>query len=46
MIIDTEEIKDFMFENLIQAGLAPLEEDLEIIADIVFDYLIHIGVIE
>jgi hypothetical protein len=44
--IRTADIKDFFFNNLIKAGLAPEDGDLEVIADIVFDYFIHIGLVQ
>jgi YozD-like protein len=38
--IDTEEIAEFFYQELIKRGYAPGEEELEEIADITFDYLI------
>ena len=45
-IIDTEEIKDFFYQELINRGFSPSEEEAEELADICFDYLYEIGVIE
>jgi len=46
VIIDTEEIEEFLFNELIKRGFAPGKKEVEEIADIVFDYLISIDVIE
>ncbi len=46
VIIDTEEIEEFLFNELIKRGFAPWKKEVEEIADIVFDYLISIDVIE
>jgi hypothetical protein len=46
VIIDTENIKEFFYQELIQRGYAPTEEEAEEMADITFDYLLEIGVIE
>jgi hypothetical protein len=45
-IIDTEEIKEYFFGELFHRGYLPTEEEAETIADICFDYLLEIGVIE
>lgn len=45
MFIYEKDIKDFFFNKLIEAGLAPESGDLQIISDIVFDYLVNIGVL-
>lgn len=44
--IDTEEIMNFFFQELIQRGHVPEEEELEVLADIMFDFLLDKGVIE
>lgn len=41
VIIDTEEIAEFIYKELIERGYAPEEEEIEEIADIVFDFLIE-----
>ncbi|MFE7152442.1 YozD family protein, partial [Heyndrickxia sporothermodurans] len=44
--IDTEEIAEFFFQELIKRGYAPNEEEVEEIADITFDYLIAKSIID
>jgi hypothetical protein len=39
--IDTEEIAEFFFQELIRRGYVPSEEELEEIADITFEYLLE-----
>ncbi|MHC0035681.1 YozD family protein [Pseudoneobacillus sp. C159] len=39
--IDTEEIAEFFFQELVKRGYVPSEEELEEIADITFDYLLE-----
>ncbi|MGE8204231.1 YozD family protein [Heyndrickxia sp. NPDC080065] len=46
VIIDTEEIAEFFFQELIKRGYAPKEEEVEEIADITFDYLIAKSIID
>ncbi|MGG4504227.1 YozD family protein [Heyndrickxia sporothermodurans] len=46
VFIDTEEIAEFFFQELIKRGYAPNEEEVEEIADITFDYLIAKSIIE
>lgn len=45
-MIYESDIQDFFFHKLIAAGLAPEQGDLEVISNIVFDYLIELGVID
>jgi hypothetical protein len=45
-IISTEDISDFIYQKLIQQGYAPKEEECEDLADIMFDYLIELGIVE
>jgi hypothetical protein len=45
-MIYESDIQDFFFHKLIAAGLAPEQGDLQVISDIVFEYLIEIGVID
>jgi hypothetical protein len=33
------DMKDYLFEKLVKAGLAPNDDDLDVITEIVFDYL-------
>jgi hypothetical protein len=44
-MIRTTDVEDFFFKHLVKAGLAPSSGDLEIISDIVFEFLIDIGII-
>ena len=46
LVINTEEIEQFLFSKLIRKGFVPTEDELEGIADVVFDYFIHKGIIE
>ncbi|MEH7392597.1 YozD family protein [Bacillus sp. JJ1474] len=44
--IDTQEIEDYLFQELIKRGFVPSKIEVEEISDIVFDYLISKEVIE
>ncbi|MBD1379108.1 YozD family protein [Metabacillus arenae] len=44
--IDTEEIAEFLFDNLIRNGYSPTEDELDVVADIVFDFFIHKGIVQ
>jgi hypothetical protein len=46
IIIDTEDIKNFFFEKLVKHGYAPTEDECEDLADVCFDYLYHLGLLE
>ena len=46
VFIDTEEIAEFFFKELVKRGYAPKEDELEEIADITFDYLISKCIID
>lgn len=46
VIIDTEEIAEFFYNELVKRGIVPTEEELEEIADITFDYLIEKCIID
>ncbi len=46
IVIDSDDIAKFFYERLIQSGFVPSEEETLIIADIAFDYLLTIGIIE
>lgn len=45
IIISTHDINNFIFDQLIKSGHAPEPGDLEILTNITFEYLIHIGII-
>jgi hypothetical protein len=44
--IDTQEIADYFLEQLIARGYSPGHDELDDIADIVFDYLMDKGILE
>ncbi|MGF2616739.1 YozD family protein [Rossellomorea vietnamensis] len=46
VLIDTEEIAEFFFQELVRRGYVPSEEELEEIADITFEYLIEKCIID
>lgn len=47
VIIDTEEIADFFYHELLKRGHVPTNEEiLEDLADITFEYLIHKKIID
>jgi YozD-like protein len=46
VIIDTDEIAEFFFQELLKRGYAPSEEELDDLADITFDYLIEKCIID
>ncbi|WP_102349765.1 YozD family protein [Bacillus sp. Marseille-P3661] len=46
IVIDSDEIANFFYERLIDSGYIPTEEETLVIADITFDYLLSIGLIE
>jgi hypothetical protein len=46
VVIDTEEIAEFFYNELIRRGFVPTEIELEEIADITFDYLIEKCIID
>ncbi len=46
VFIDTEEIAEFFFQELVRRGYVPSEEELEEIADITFEYLIEKSIID
>ncbi|WP_251552321.1 YozD family protein [Neobacillus muris] len=46
VIIDTEEIAEFFFHQLVKRGYVPSEEELEELADITFEYLIEKCIID
>lgn len=46
VIIDTEEIADFFYNELLKRGHIPTEEILEDLADITFEFFIHKGIVD
>ncbi|AIE60417.1 YozD family protein [Bacillus methanolicus] len=46
VFIDTEEIADFFFQELLKRGYVPSEEELEELADITFEYLVEKCIID
>lgn len=41
VVIDTEEIAEFFYEQLIERGYVPKREEFEDLADITFEYLLE-----
>jgi len=41
VVIDTEEIAEFFYNQLIRRGYVPEPEEMEELADITFDYLLE-----
>lgn len=46
VIIDTEEIAEFFYNELTKRGYVPAEKELEELADITFDYLLNKCIID
>ncbi|MFC0274313.1 YozD family protein [Metabacillus herbersteinensis] len=46
VVIDTEEIAEFFYNELTKRGYLPSEEEIEEIADITFDYLLDKCIID
>lgn len=46
VIIDTDEIAEFFFQELLKRGYAPSEGELDDLADITFEYLIEKCIID
>lgn len=46
VIIDTEEMAEFFYQHLMKRGYVPTEDEVEELADIVFDYLIEKAIID
>ncbi|WP_082686827.1 YozD family protein [Bacillus sp. FJAT-27445] len=45
VFIDTEEIAEFFFQELLKRGFVPSEAEIEELADITFDYLLEKSII-
>ncbi|PLR66160.1 MULTISPECIES: YozD family protein [Bacillaceae] len=46
VIIDTEEMAEFFYNELTRRGYVPSEQELDAIADIAFDYLLEKCIID
>lgn len=46
VFIDTEEIAEFFFHELLKRGYVPAEDELEELADITFEYLVEKSIID
>jgi hypothetical protein len=46
VVIDTEELAEFIYEQLLRRGYVPSDEEVEEVADVVFDYLLTKQVVE
>lgn len=46
VVINTEEIADFFFMELVRRGYVPEEEELEDLADITFEFLLDKCIID
>lgn len=46
MYIYQSDIKDFFFIKLLQSGVATDDADLTLISEIVFDYLVAVGILD
>lgn len=46
VVIDTEEIAEFFYNELVRRGFVPSEREIEEMADIMFDYLIEKCIID
>jgi hypothetical protein len=46
VIIDTEEIAEFFFRELLKRGFVPTEGEMEELADITFEYLLEKCIID
>ncbi|GIN91963.1 hypothetical protein J6TS1_49370 [Siminovitchia terrae] len=45
VFIDTEEIADFFYQELIKRGFIPAEDEIRELADITFEYLLKKDII-
>ncbi|MBS4209847.1 YozD family protein [Bacillus sp. FJAT-50079] len=46
VFIDTEEISEFFYEELLRRGFHVTEDEADVLADITFDYLIEKRIID
>lgn len=46
VFIDTDEIADFFFKELVKRGYAPSDDEIEELADITFEYLLEKCIID
>ncbi|MFD1737153.1 YozD family protein [Bacillus salitolerans] len=46
VVIDTEEMSEFIYDQLMKRGYVPSEDEVDEISDIVFDYLLTKQVVE
>lgn len=46
VVIDTEELAEFIYEQLLLRGYVPSDDEVDEVADIVFDYLLTKQVVE
>lgn len=46
VIIDTDEIAEFFFQELLKRGYIPSEDEMDDLADITFDYLLEKCIID
>ena len=46
VIIDTDEIAEFFFQELLKRGYIPLEDEMDDLADITFEYLLEKCIID
>ncbi|MFZ3588756.1 YozD family protein [Bacillus sp. DJP31] len=46
VIIDTDELAEFIYEQLLLRGYVPSGDEVEEVADVVFDYLLSKQVVE
>jgi hypothetical protein len=44
--IDTEEMKEYILEHLMNRGFIPKDSEINAITDIVFDYLLNKEIVE
>ncbi|MBM7619382.1 YozD family protein [Bacillus haimaensis] len=46
VVIDTEEIAEFFYNELVRRGFVPAESEIEELADIMFEYLLEKCIID
>lgn len=46
IIVDTELIAQFFYGQLLKLGYTPTENEVDDIAEITFDYLVELGIVE